>query len=171
MVHIFHFSLQAAPNNFSDFNKLFNSGMDCGVTSLTINNKKYFVIRADKEDKTIEGKCGPGGFCAAKGDTCKWSAGKTHCTNNSTCLQTSYVHSFFFSSYIFPWTIYEEVNSHFVEWLNNLENVKSLSWKQQWNKPCIRFHLYKVSDNRREIIYMYSAYLGEINACTLKIGK
>lgn len=59
----------AAPNNFSDFNKLFNSGMDCGVTSMTINNKKYFVIRADKEDKTIEGKCGPGGFCAAKGDT------------------------------------------------------------------------------------------------------
>lgn len=58
-----------APSNFSDFTKLFNSGMDCGVTSMTINNKKYFIIRADKEDKTIEGKCGPGGFCAAKGDT------------------------------------------------------------------------------------------------------
>lgn len=69
MVHFFDFSLQPAPANFSDFTKLFNSGMDCGVTSMTINNKKYFIIRADKEDKTIEGKCGPGGFCAAKGDT------------------------------------------------------------------------------------------------------
>ncbi|XP_022342604.2 profilin-1-like [Crassostrea virginica] len=59
----------ATAANFADLNKLFNSGMECGVTSMTINSKKYFIIRADKEDKTVEGKCGPGGFCAAKGET------------------------------------------------------------------------------------------------------
>lgn len=71
MIKLFLFVLQATAANFADLNKLFNSGMECGVTSMTINSKKYFIIRADKEDKTVEGKCGPGGFCAAKGETCK----------------------------------------------------------------------------------------------------
>lgn len=56
--------------------------MDCGVMSMIINNKKYFIIWVDKEDKIIEGKCGLGGFCVVKGDICKWFVGKTYCMNN-----------------------------------------------------------------------------------------
>ncbi|XP_062569268.1 profilin-1-like [Saccostrea cucullata] len=55
--------------DFTDLNKLFASGMDSGVTSVTLNGKKYIIINADKDAKTIEGKCGPGGFCAARGQT------------------------------------------------------------------------------------------------------
>ncbi|XP_061184245.1 profilin-1-like [Saccostrea echinata] len=56
-------------SDFVDLNKLFNSGMESGVTSATLNGKKYIIINADKEAKTIEGKAGTAGFCAARGQT------------------------------------------------------------------------------------------------------
>lgn len=66
---------------------------------------------------------------------------------------------FSLSFIFFPWSIYEEVNSSFcwvIRCLGECYLDPELKATVEYTSY-IRFHLYKVSDNRREIKYMHSA--------------